>query len=126
MNIELELLAIDLSIAKLSDAISLLPGYERAKFISYTKTEDEISLVADSEFVPEHQFVSNGWKGIKLIGPLDFSLVGVLQKVIEPLAIGGISVFTISTYETDYVLVRQEQLEKALELLGEKFTIHKK
>ena len=123
MEIELELINVDLSIAKISKSIDPCKLSEKAKFISFTKTEDEISLVIDSESLPENEYASDGWKGIKIIGPMDFSLVGVLQQVIEPLAINGISIFTISTFETDYILVRQEQLKKAVELLAQKFTI---
>lgn len=118
MEIELELMQVPLSIAKVTEYKDLLKRVEGARFVSMTKTDEEISLVVDSDKLPEHKFVSAGWRAMRIIGPLDFSLVGVLQKILEPLAQNGISVFTISTFVTDYLLIRQEQLQKAVELLS--------
>ena len=123
MEIELQLIRVNLSIAKVPESIDPNRLLENAEFISFTKTNEEISLVVDSEKLPTNEFVSKGWRALKIIGPLDFSLVGVLQKVIDPLAHNDISVFIISTFDTDYILVRQEQLEKAIKLLAEQFKI---
>jgi len=123
MELELKLIDLDLSIAKLSESINLDELTVKAKFLSYTKTEAEISLVIDSDNLPESQFASDGWKAIKINGPLDFSLVGILGQIIRPLSEHGISIFTISTFDTDYILVRQEQTERALKVLSETFKI---
>ena len=124
MALELQLLDLDLAIARLSEYDKLDKLIANAKFASFTKTEDEYSLVIDIEQLPNHQFVNKGWKAFKIIGPLDFSLVGILQQVIQPLSENKISIFTISTFETDYVLVKKEQLKTAIEILGKKFKIN--
>lgn len=115
---------LDLAIAKLSDLSQLEKCIEKSAFISFTKTRDEISLVVESSALPDNQFANVGWKPFKLTGPLDFSLVGVLQKVIQPLSENGISIFTISTFDTDYILVKKEQVEEAIELLKKMFIVH--
>ena len=125
MAVELQLMDLDLVIAKLSNHGKLDELVEKAKFASITKTEDELSLIIDKENLPNHQFANEGWKAFKIIGPLDFSLVGILQQVINPLSENGISVFTMSTFDTDYVLVKNEQLEKAMEVLKGKFEIRR-
>lgn len=121
--IKLQLIDLELAIAKLSEINKLDEIISKAKFASFTKTDEELSLVIDIEHLPIHQFVTEGWKAFKIIGPLDFSLVGILQQVISPLSENGISIFTISTFDTDYILVKKQQLEKAVTLLKEKFEI---
>jgi hypothetical protein len=125
MNIELQLINFDLAIAKLSNIKDLEKNIGKARFISFTKTDDEISLVIDVQHLQDYEYVNTGWKAFKIIGPLDFSLVGILQKVIEPLSEEGISVFTISSFDTDYILIKNEQLENAISILSKKFTINK-
>lgn len=123
MAIELQLLDLNLAIAKLSEVDNSDELISKAKFASLTKTEDELSLVVEVENLPNHQFVNDGWKAFKIIGPLDFSLVGILQQVIRPLSENEISIFTISTFDTDYILVKNQQLHIAIEVLKEKFEI---
>jgi len=123
MELELKLIDLDLAIAKLTDIHDLELIVNKSKFISFTKTDDEISLVIESSYLPENQFANVGWKAFKLIGPLDFSLVGILQKVIQPLSENGISIFTISTFDTDYVLVKEEQIDRAIEVLNRFFKV---
>lgn len=125
MAIELQLMNLDLVIAKLSEYNKLDDLIDKAKFVSLTKSGDELSLVIDRENLPDHQFANEGWKAFKIIGPLDFSLVGILQQVIKPLSEKGITIFTISTFDTDYILVKNEQIDMAIEVLKEKFKINK-
>ena len=125
MEIELQLMDFDLAIAKLSDPDKLGELIGKAKFVSLTKTGDEISLVIDIKNLPNHQFANEGWKAFKIIGTLDFSLVGILQQVIRPLSENGISIFAISTFDTDYILVKEEQVEIAVDVLQKTFKINK-
>ncbi len=67
--------------------------------------------------------VERNWRALQVEGPLDFSLTGVLSSLTAPLAEAGISVFAISTYNTDYFLVKQDKIEEALEILGEFFEV---
>lgn len=123
MKIELHVLDIELSIAKLASIQDIDALAAEASFFALTKTNEEVSLVVDSGKMPENEYVNEGWRAIKMVGPLDFSLVGILQQVIQPLSESGISVFTISTFDTDYTLVKKEQLGDAIKILGEKFVI---
>ena len=123
MNIELDLLEFELTIAKLTEIEDLDSLFRKTRFVSLTKTTDELSLIIDSGSLPKNQFANEGWKAFKIIGPLDFSLVGIVQKIIEPLSANNISICSLSTFETDYILVRKEQLNKAVEVLKKSFKI---
>lgn len=94
-------------------------------FISITKTDDELSVVCNMESVPQNQVVELDWRIFKVMGPLDFSLTGILAGITQPLAGHGISIFAVSTYDTDYILVKNELLTNAIEILkneGHQFT----
>ena len=82
------------------------------------KTDQELSLVCPAASVPANTLErEDGWSALRVQGPLDFSLVGILARLSEVLAKAGVSIFAVSTYCTDYLLVRQRQLEQALACL---------
>ena len=83
-------------------------------FSSVTHTADELSLVCAESAVPQGIHCEPGWRLFKIEGPLDFALTGILAAVAQPLAEAGVSIFTISTYETDYVMVKDQDVEKAV------------
>ena len=83
-------------------------------FFSVTRTRDELSVVCQEDAVPEGIFRERGWRALRLEGPFDLSMVGVLASVASPLAEAGASIFAVSTFDTDYVLVREEQLDLAV------------
>ena len=85
---------------------------------SMTRTEDELSLVLPEEKVPEVWKAERGWRCLKVEGPLDFGVVGVIAAVSAVLAGASVSIFTISTYDTDYVLVKAADLETAAHALA--------
>jgi hypothetical protein len=87
------------------------------EFTSVTRTTDELSIVCQTENLPPDVRSSHRWIGLKLKGPFRFSLTGVLQSFIGPLSYGQIPIFAISTYDTDYVLVQEQFLEAALDVL---------
>lgn len=93
-----------------------------SSFYSITKTANEVSIVCEKDILQnnpvncEYQ-IEDDWKAIKIVGSLDFSLTGVLSKFLAPLAENKISIFSISTYETDYILVKEDSLRKAIEVL---------
>jgi len=94
-------------------------------FLSITRTPGELSIVCPQILVPKGIRGEEGWRCLKVEGPLDFSATGVLASLLVPLAREGISVFVISTYDTDYLLVKEENLGKAIMLLwqeGHEFT----
>lgn len=85
-----------------------------APFTFFARTDEEISLVCPAEACPEHAARrEEGWRCFRVKGPLDFSLVGILAKITGCLAEQGIPVFAISTYYTDYVLVKAENADRA-------------
>ncbi len=82
------------------------------------RTAEELSLVCRDDEVPEGVRAERGWRAFKVEGPLDFALTGILAGLAAPLAEAGISVFAISTFDTDYLLVRAADLERACDVLG--------
>lgn len=95
-------------------------------FYSVTRTSDEISIVCESKDVPSGVKAKRNWRMIKVEGPLDFSLVGILASLAVPLAKAQISIFSISTFDTDYLLVQDKSLSKAIAVLKESgFTVNR-
>jgi hypothetical protein len=84
---------------------------------SVTRTPDELSVVCPQASVPEGVERERGWCVLKLEGPFEFSEVGVLASVTAPLAEAGVGIFAVSTFDTDYVLVKEEQLDPAVAAL---------
>jgi hypothetical protein len=85
------------------------------------KTDDELSLVCRTESTPDDTVsCEDGWRGFRIDGTLDLSLTGVLSKITAILADAGIAIFAVSTFNTDYILVKEENFEKALDALGGK------
>ena len=85
---------------------------------SITSTDDELSLVCDAHSVPSDITHTPGWRAFKVRGPLDFGLVGILAGISGALADAGVSIFAISTFDTDYILVPGNQLEAAVNALS--------
>ncbi len=86
-------------------------------FVSITRTSEELSIVCPQRQVPAKIRRQEGWRAMKVKGPLDFSLTGILSSLATPLAQEGVSVFAISTYDTDYLLVKEKDLERAIGVL---------
>ena len=81
-------------------------------FLSITRTSQELSIVADDVAVPVHVQATRGYRALRIEGPLPLNLVGVLAAVAGPLAAAGIPIFAIATFDTDYVLVRENELAR--------------
>lgn len=117
MKPELTLLPNCYAVARLEPK-ALIPNWARSgDFWAVVSTADELSLVCPEDFVPAGVRCESQWRVLKVSGPLDFSLVGVLAGLAGTLAAADVSIFTISTFDTDYLLVRQPQLETALSAL---------
>jgi hypothetical protein len=100
------------------DSQAAVPAWAASSvFSSITRTADELSIVCEEAGVPLDVKHDGGWRCLELAGPLDLSLTGVLASVLRPLAEAGVSIFAASTFDTDYVLVRAGQLEKAVAAL---------
>ena len=113
---ELKKIDGDFSVCKVED-YSLVNMDSDYCFIE--KTEEENSLVCATEDVPSNTVErEDGWKAFRIQGVLDFSLIGILARIAGLLAEHRISIFAVSTYNTDYVFLKRENYQRALEILG--------
>lgn len=109
----------ELSICKLDPSVPI-PGWAlNSEFFSAVKTSAELSIVCSSANIPEGILREDGWRALGVIGALDFSAVGVLASIANPLAASGISIFVISTFSTDYILIKQVHLHGSCVALEE-------
>ena len=90
-----------------------------SSFFSITRTSEELSVVCAEEVISEGTTSEKGWWCLKVHGPLDFSSTGILSSLLRPLARANISVFALSTYDTDYLLVKERDLDHAKAVLLE-------
>ena len=99
--------------------------HAEAQFWSLTRTPDELSLVCAEDDLPPSvdSAVERGWRAFQLVGPIPFSVTGVISTLTAPLAAAGISVFVVSTYDTDYVLVPAREYPRAREVLASEFAL---
>lgn len=105
----------EFSVCKLSNA-SEIPVNDEFCFVA--KTDEELSLVCSTDHVPEHTVKrDDGWRAFRIEGVLDFSFIGILAKIFTILSQNKISIFAVSTYNTDYILTKREHFEKALSIL---------
>ena len=83
------------------------------------KTDEELSLVCRTEYVPENTVErDDGWRGFRIEGVLDFSLIGILSKLSTILAENQIGIFAVSTFNTDYILVKEANFDRAMDVLA--------
>ena len=117
-KLDLVILKKKFAICQLSPNDSIPDPSKLGDFWSITKTDEEISII-----IPENLIQANwnksekGWRAIKIIGPLYFSLTGIIANLSTVLAKAGISIFAFSTYNTDYILVKEKNLEQSKEVL---------
>lgn len=104
---------------------SNLPGWAvGGDFVSLTRTREELSIVCPCSSIPQGVRSEAGWRALKVEGPLDFSLTGILSSISTVLANAGISIFAVSTFDTDYILVKGSDLDAAvLALRKESFAL---
>lgn len=113
---ELKVIEHKLTVCKVAD-ISFIDL--AADFFFIGKTDEEVSLVCRTADTPSETIeCDNGWRGFRIQGILDFSLIGILSKITGILAEHKIGIFAVSTYNTDYILVKEENFERALEVLA--------
>ena len=117
MGLNLILLQDVFAICRLEGDARIPDWAEVSGFTSITRTSDELTVVCPQTHVPGEVVSDKGWRCLKVEGPLDLSLTGVLASLVTPLAHAGISVFAISTYDTDYLMVKQDSLPDALRVL---------
>ena len=113
----LTVLPDSLAIVRLSADATLPPWATQGTFFSVTRTSGELSIVCCARQVPPDVAAQTGWCALKVAGPFALSEVGVLAALVAPLAKASVSVFVISTFDTDYLLVSEKQLLTALAAL---------
>ena len=112
---KLKVINKDFSICQIKD-LSEVDFSDEFCFIG--KTDEEISLVCDTNNLPRNILSrDDNWKAFRIEGVLDFSLIGILSKISSLLAENNIGIFVISTYNTDYILIKKENFSKAINLL---------
>ena len=117
-RLPLELLPDTLAICRLDAAAPLPPWAQgRSPFLTVSRTADELSITAIQAAVPAGVSCERDYRAFRVRGPLPLNLVGILASIAEPLAEAGLSIFAISTYDTDYVLVKGRDLETAVGVL---------
>jgi uncharacterized protein len=118
----------DLPLLVLSDRLAVcrlaadapFPEWARpGDLLALVRTRDELSVVCMERLVPPEVLAERGWRAFQVQGPLDFSLVGVLAAITVPLARAGVSIYALSTFDTDYILVKEENLDRAIQALGQ-------
>jgi hypothetical protein len=107
------------AIVRLEPDAELPDWVQVGHFWSATRSESELSVVCREEDVPTDASAERGWCALELAGPLDFSLTGVVAALVTPLAEAEVPIFVISTFETDYLFVRERDLERSVDALAE-------
>ena len=116
MRLRISILPVRLAVCRLEPTDST-PGWLRGPFTSVTRTADELSVICDDEAVPAGVKAERGWQALKVEGPIPFEMTGVAAALIAPLAEARISVFLLATFDTDYLLLKEEVFERAVEIL---------
>jgi uncharacterized protein len=116
-RLKLSLLPDVLAVCRLEHEQDLPIWATQGDFSSVSRIRKELSVICAGNSVPENVRASRGWRAIKIEGPLDLDLVGILVSVAVPLAHAGIGILPVGTFDTDYILVRDRQLGEALKAL---------
>lgn len=113
----IKVLTVTLAVCKVEDYSQVDLDRE---FVFTGKTDEENSLVCPENMIPGNAYaVDRGWRGLRIEGVLDFSLIGILSKISGILAANDIGIFAISTFNTDYILTKSENLDKAIKALSD-------
>lgn len=118
MNLKMTILEGTFGVCKLRPDESEIQ-WIKGDFYSITQTQDELSVLCLEKYIPKQIKYEGNWRCIKVEGQLDFSLIGILAFISTTLAKKGISIFALSTYNTDYILVKEKKLMEAKEALQE-------
>ncbi len=116
-KLTLSIQSVVLGICRLDPSTPIPAWALNNEFFSITKTGEELSVVCPEQIIPSGIKSEKGWRAIKIEGPINFTATGILSSLLQPLADKGISIFTVSTFDTDYVLVKKENLENAISIL---------
>ena len=116
----LEAVHLRLAVCRLEAGSEVPPWVDRsAEFVSVTRTTDELSIVCAQDKVPEGVQREGPWRAFRVKGPIVMTLIGVVASLASPLADAGISIFAISTFDTDYIMVHEPDFDAAVAALTE-------
>lgn len=114
----LKLLPESIAICQLDPAAAIPEWVWASRFLTLTRTADELSILCDADLVPADVRHEGGWRALKMEGPFEFTQIGVLASVLNPLADAQVSILSIATFDTDYVFVAEPDLPAALAALA--------
>lgn len=120
ISLKLSVLEGKLAVCRLDPDAEIPDWATDDPFFSITRTDDELSVICHQQNVPSGVACEGGWRALKFEGPFDFESMGILSSVVKPLADAGISILAIATYDTDYVLINEPQLERAMVVLSKR------
>ncbi|MFP4281653.1 MAG: ACT domain-containing protein [Opitutales bacterium] len=115
---KLHLLDFELAVLRLAPDADIPAFVWESPFYSLTRTPDELSLFLAAEVIPAGIPATAGWRAFHVVGSLDLSMFGIISALTMPLAAKQISVFSISTHDTDYLIVPADRLEDAMDVLS--------
>ena len=116
-KLSLKLLRERMAVCRFEPSAPLPDWIDRPGFYSITRTAEELSVVCGEERVPSGTESETGWRCFQLLGPFGFSEIGIISSLTRPLAKSGVSVFVISTFDTDYLMVKEKDLATAVDTL---------
>lgn len=116
-NPKIQILNQNFTIHKFDPDEKLPPELIESKLFWIGKTDEELSVVCESGIKLPSKKSDSGWSALKIIGPLDFSEIGILAGISKTLAEAGISIFALSTFDTDYILIKKSKIENAVNAL---------
>jgi hypothetical protein len=119
MKLSLSVLPGRMALCRLGPDEAIPDWVFSASFWSITRTDEELSLLLPEDSVPSSWMAKKGWCCLKVLGPLDLALTGVLASLTTPLAQAEVSTLAVSTYDTDYLLVPEADYDRAKEALAE-------
>lgn len=116
-KLSLSVLPQKLAVCQLDKNTQIPSWIDGDAYFSITKTDEELSVICSENRVPNDVKAEKDWRAFKVNGPLDFSLTGILASLASPLAQAGISIFAVSTFDTDYILVKSDKMDEAVKVL---------
>ncbi|HEX8618972.1 MAG TPA: ACT domain-containing protein [Thermoanaerobaculia bacterium] len=116
MQLRISILPASLAVCRLAPDAAV-PSWVRGAFTTVTRTAEELSIVCDDDAVPDGVQVERVWRALKVDGPIPFEMTGVAAALIAPLAEARISVFLIATFDTDYLLLKDDVVSAAVAIL---------
>lgn len=115
-TLELEILKSVLGVCKMSSS-EKIPVWAKGEVLSMTWTADELSIICEEIHIPKTVEAERDFRCFKVTGFLAFGTPGIFASIANPLAVAGISIFAFSTYNTDYFLIKSNDLQKTIEVL---------